>query len=40
VGALLPGGWVTGRRLGGPIDKERAHPDYFIPALGPGMIGR
>jgi tellurite resistance protein len=39
VGSLLLGGWLTGEWLAGPIDKERAHPGYFIPALGPGMIG-
>jgi tellurite resistance protein len=39
VGALLLGGWITGEWLAGPIDKERAHPGYFIPALGPGMVG-
>jgi tellurite resistance protein TehA-like permease len=39
VGSLLLGAWLTGDWLAGPIDARRAHPGYFIPALGPGMIG-
>ena len=39
VGSLLLGAWLTGDWLAGPIDQRRAHPGYFIPVLGPGMIG-
>jgi tellurite resistance protein len=39
AGALLLGGWLTGDWMAGPIDQRRAHPGYFIPALGPGMVG-
>ncbi|MEA2167113.1 MAG: tellurite resistance protein, partial [Solirubrobacteraceae bacterium] len=37
--SLLLGAWLTGEWVAGPIDPRRAHPGYFIPALGPGMIG-
>ena len=39
AGSLLLGAWLTGEWVAGPIDPRRAHPGYFIPALGPGMIG-
>lgn len=39
VPSLLLGGWLVGDWLAGPIDQRRAHPGYFIPPLGPGMIG-
>jgi tellurite resistance protein len=39
TGSLLLGAWLTGEWVAGPIDPRRAHPGYFIPALGPGMIG-
>jgi tellurite resistance protein len=39
AGSLLLGGWLMGDWLAGPVDQRRAHPGYFIPALGPGMIG-
>ena len=39
AGSLLLGAWLTGEWVAGPVDPRRAHPGYFIPALGPGMIG-
>ena len=39
AGSLVLSAWLTGEWVAGPIDPRRAHPGYFIPALGPGMIG-
>lgn len=39
IGSVLLGGWIIGGWLAGPIDQRYAHPAYYLPVLGPGLIG-
>jgi tellurite resistance protein TehA-like permease len=39
VTSPVVGGWLPGVWLAGPIDDRRAHPGYFIPALGSPRSG-